>query len=310
VYSKTVVIIVAHNAIPWIDNCLGSIDLSRYKVVVVDNDSTDDTVTQIKSNYSEVVLFQQDQNLGFGQANNIGISYALKQGAEQVFLLNQDAYIVEDAIEKLIEFQKNNTEYGILSPIHLNADKTRLDRNFSNYVRYDKNPYFFSDHVIGNSLKKVYDVPFVNAAGWLISKSCLMTVGGFDPIFFHYGEDDNYCQRLRYHGFKIGILPKCYLIHDREDRAKPEVEVYSKDYYRKELRKFKVIFANVNAYDSLDFDDYTKKFKKQQLKAFLKNDRQRYNNLKAYLKAVKETLPEVKHSVKTNKKVQANYLDV
>jgi GT2 family glycosyltransferase len=295
---------------PWIDNCLGSINFSRYKVVVVDNNSTDDTVTHIKSNYSEVVLFQQDQNLGFGKANNIGISYALKQGAEQVFLLNQDAYIVEDALEKLIEFQKKNIDYGIVSPIHVNANKSKLDRNFSNYVNFNKNPHFYSDYVLGNKLRAVYDVPFVNAAGWLISKNCLMKVGGFDPIFFHYGEDDNYCQRLSYHGFKIGILPKCFLVHDREERKKPTLELYSKEYYVKELRKFKVIYANVNTFESIDYRGYINKFRRQSLKALLKRDLKKFRNLKAYLKNVNQTIPQIQNSVSNNIKAQPNYLEI
>lgn len=306
----TDIVIATYNAKPWLDKCLSSIDFNQYKVVVVDNNSTDGTIEKIKAYFPQVNLFIQDKNLGFGQANNIGISYALKQGAEHVFLLNQDAYLVDDVLEKLIKFQSRNNEYGILSPIHVNADKTKLDRNFSTYLRYDKNPHFFSDHVIGKSLKNVYEVPFVNAAGWLISKKCLMTVGGFDPLFFHYGEDDNYCQRLKYHGFKIGILPNLFLIHDREDRLKPEIEVYSKEYYQLQLRKFKVINADINTYDKSVFDKFISRFKKQKLKAYLKNDKQKFHNLKSFLKALNTTIPEIEQSVKTNIKRQPSHLDL
>src|SRR5690606_34782345 len=125
---------------------------------------------------------------------------------------NQDAYLGVECIETLVAVHKQNPEYGILSPIHTNANKDRLDRGFSNYLNYDSNRYFFSDFVLNNPRKDIYEVPFVNAAGWLISAKCLNTVGGFDPIFFHYGEDRNYCQRVLFHGFRIGIVPQAFMV--------------------------------------------------------------------------------------------------
>ena len=56
------------------------------------------------------------------------------------------------------------------------------------------------------------------AAHWLISRDCLLKVGGFSPIFPHYGEDNNYAERTIFHGFKIGIVPGAIAIHDREYR--------------------------------------------------------------------------------------------
>lgn len=306
----THIIIVTYNATPWISKCLCNINFDKYDVIIVDNNSSDETVDFIKSNYKSVILLQQEKNLGFGQANNLGISYALNHGAKYVFLLNQDAYLVDDGIEHLVAFQSKNNEYGILSPIHVNADKTKLDRNFSNYLSYDKNPYFFSDFVLGNPLKKIYDLPFINAAGWLLSKSCLKTVGGFDPLFFHYGEDDNYCQRLKYHGFEIGILPNTFIIHDRENRPKTDIKLFSKEYYARELRQFKVRYANVNNYDKPGVLKYKNRFKKQLIKAYLKNDRHKIKNLRVHLECVRQIIPEIEYSVKTNKIPQPNYLDL
>lgn len=210
------IVIVSYNGMAWLDMCLKS--CSNYPVIVVDNASTDETVSFIETNYPNVILLKQSVNLGFGQANNIGIRYALDQGAEHVFLLNQDAYLQEGSVEALLAVQKENPNYGILSPIHLNGNGNQLDRKFSNYVAYRKNPHFHSDFVLRKPLRDVYDVPFVNAAGWLLSRNLLDTIGGFDPLFYHYGEDDNYCQRALYHNFKIGIVPISFLLHDRGDR--------------------------------------------------------------------------------------------
>ena len=65
-----------------------------------------------------------------------------------------------------------------------------------------------------NKLLPIYETTFVNAAAWLISKKCLLAVGGFDPLYPHYGEDTDYIQRAQYFGFKIGIVPSVKIWHD------------------------------------------------------------------------------------------------
>ncbi|GGZ53398.1 glycosyltransferase family 2 protein [Mesonia mobilis] len=245
------VIIVTYNGMQWLERCLASVPES-YELVIVDNHSTDDTVAFIEENYPKAKLFKEKQNLGFGQANNKGIRYALKQGADYVYLLNQDAYLETDTIEKLICVYSNFPDYGILSPIHTNKNKTRLDQNFSNYLNYKSNSDFYSDFVLGKSIAEVYEVPFVNAAGWLIPKKTLITVGGFDPIFFHYGEDDNYCQRVKYHNKKIGVVPSAFMVHDREDRIKAKFKRGSKEYFSELEKKLKVNLADINNSQAMD----------------------------------------------------------
>ena len=215
--SEIRIVIVTYNGMKWLPKCLES--TKPFPVIIVDNNSTDGTVAYIQSNYPDIILLPQEVNLGFGIANNIGISYALNEDADYVFLLNQDSYLVKNCIQQMISLMNNKAEFGILSPIHLNGDGTKLDENFSSYLTYSRNSDFYSDYVLNKKKKEIYEVPFVNAAGWLLSKKLLQEVGGFDPIFFHYGEDDNYCQRANYHGFKIGVIPDSFLLHDRENRS-------------------------------------------------------------------------------------------
>src|SRR5690606_30807048 len=112
----------------WIQKSLNS--CKGYQIVIIDNNSTDGTVAFIKENFPAVYLMPQKENHGFGQANNIGVKYALEQGAEYVFLLNQDAYLHEGCLDKLIGVQKENLEYGIISPIHFNGKGSSLDEKF------------------------------------------------------------------------------------------------------------------------------------------------------------------------------------
>jgi len=242
--TEVYIIIVTYNAIPWIQQCLQS--CIEYPVVVVDNNSTDKTVAYIKENFPKVHLLPQKENLGFGQGNNLGIRYAMEQGAGYVFLLNQDAYVQEGCIEKLIAVHKKNSEFGVISPVHFNGAGTTLDSNFLLFLhRYKVAGTILSD-MFKKTENELYPTEFVNAAAWLVSRDCLEKVGGFDPLFFHYGEDRNYCQRVAYHGFKIGIIPTAAVYHDREDRPEKKIEKFSKAYYKEFERYLKVDWADVN----------------------------------------------------------------
>jgi len=246
--------------------------------------------------------------LGFGQANNLGMSYALKQGADYVFLLNQDAYLEKDTIEKLVEVHKKIDNFGILSPIHLNGTGTRLDRNFSHYLNYAGNKEFFSDYVLNKSIKTIYTVPFVNAAGWLISRECLETVGGFDPLFFHYGEDDNYCQRLNFHGFKIGVVPAARLLHDRENRDGQEISYGGRKYFQAMERQLKLKYADINKPWDSELENLIRKRKTALLKTTIKLDFKRASFFKSEYLILKRLKSKVLFSRKTNKLQGLHYL--
>ncbi|HOT65137.1 MAG TPA: glycosyltransferase, partial [Dysgonamonadaceae bacterium] len=96
------VIIVSYNFETWIDRCIPSIQASTLPatILVVDNASQDRTYEIIRNRYPEVVLIENKENLGFGKANNIGMRYALEKGFDYVFLLNQDAWLEPNALEK------------------------------------------------------------------------------------------------------------------------------------------------------------------------------------------------------------------
>jgi GT2 family glycosyltransferase len=205
--KKIAVVIVTFNGEIWIKKNLNSLFNSNYpiEIIIVDNASTDETIPIIKE-YNAIELIENKINLGFGKANSIGIDMALKKGADAVFLLNQDTWIFENTISNLAETLFENSNLGILSPLHYSADEITLDKNFNTYYnRFNKEEDFESLRI----------VPFVNAAAWLVSKECFSKTGYFDPIFNHYGEDRNFCERVKFHGFKIGVAKNAAICHDR-----------------------------------------------------------------------------------------------
>lgn len=219
-HSKNVYSVIAtYNGMRWIDRCLKSLfESSQHShIVVVDNGSHDNTVAFIKANFPSVQLIETEKNLGFGQANNIGLKLAKEHKADYTFLLNQDAWVEKDTIEKLMQAHIENPLLGIISPIHLTGTGEEFDRIFYDYLsQSDVKDLVTASLLHKQSFDGVITTSFVNAAAWLISIECLMKTGGFDPVFFHYGEDNNYAHRVLFKGFTIGILCNTYVFHDKE----------------------------------------------------------------------------------------------
>ncbi len=291
----------------WLEKCLASIP-AQYPVIIVDNASTDDTVQFITDHYPQHRLFAQSQNLGFGKANNLGLTHALQEGAESCFLLNQDAYLRTDTIEKLQICYENHPEFSLLSPIHFDGTDRKLDRLFSYYLQYDHNPDFYSD-AINQELKQVYEIAFVNAAGWFLPKKTLQTIGGFDPVFFHYGEDENYCHRLKYHGLKIGVVPSAAMIHDRAKRKMEDIKRYSIKDVDKRMLKIKHYVANPNVPNNeVILRKKIKEFKRKSVKNILKGNFDAYTYYRSLTKNLSNELDQIVQHVELNKTTGPHYL--
>ena len=212
--NKIYVIIVTYNAMKWIDRCLGSLRHSSVPLtpIIVDNGSQDETVNHIRTRFPEVILQVQEKNLGFGQGNNAGIRYALEHGATHVLLLNQDAWIDADMVEKLLVYDDKNS---LLSPIHLTGEGDAIDKNFRQNAIGRSNEYthYIEDQKAGIVSK--YATKEINAACWFLPREVLEQIGGFNPLFFHYAEDNDYLQRLHYHGKGVYFVSGTYCYHDR-----------------------------------------------------------------------------------------------
>lgn len=213
---KVFSVVVTYNGMRWAEKCIHSIVHSNYKItpVFIDNGSTDGTVEYIKSQLPSARFFLPDHNIGFGPANNLGIKYALENGADYILLCNQDVWFDSEVVGELIEVMAELKDFAILSPVHLNNNE-KIDPLFLSYAQKNRS---LSEHLLASNEKKIFPVPFVNAAFWLMDAAWLKKVGGFNPVFFMYGEDDNFCSRTKFYHGLIGICNGLSIIHDRGER--------------------------------------------------------------------------------------------
>jgi GT2 family glycosyltransferase len=222
------VIIISFNTIELTRNCLKSvydktIDVD-FEVIVVDNNSHDNSIKMIETEFPKVKIVSNTENLGFGKANNQGIE---KSNGKYVFLLNSDTILINNAIKILYDFMEKeaNKDVACCGGALYNNDMT----NQISYGRFPtiksllyyytfskiypetyKNKYFMAGILI-NDLPLIVD--YVTGADMLIRKSVLNKTGYFDKDFFLYFEETELCSRFIKGGYKNMIYPEAKIIH-------------------------------------------------------------------------------------------------
>ena len=275
---KVYCVIACYNNLKWVDSCLGSLKKSEHPIhiIIVDDASTDGSREFIKKNYPEVQLIESDQNNGFSAANNRGILKAIEQGADYLLLLNMDAWIEPDTVTVLLRIAESNPDYGIISPMHMNGAGTALDYLFSTYLEPKKCPELYSDIYTGNT-EEIYPIHSVNAAAWFVRSDIFKKIGLLDESFFMYGSDDNFVDRVKYYGYKVGVTPATNIFHDREHRI-PDINNIKTD-YQKQINRMKVIAFNPNCTSSdkifllfrKSMSDFIRNLKSMNILSALKN---------------------------------------
>ena len=303
--NKLFVIIVTYKGHRWYERCFTSLRGSSIPVqtVVIDNASGDGTMEFIREHFPEIHLIESNENLGFGRANTIGIRYALDQGCDYVFLLNQDAWVESDTFEKLVNIHQSHPEYGILGPVQVNEEKTKV---LDGVIRFLVNPdnvnkEMFSDFMMG-TIDDVYPVAEINAAAWLLPRKTLETVGGFDPLFLHYGEDWNYLSRVHYHKLKVGLTPHLHVVHDCI------VHVEQPQGYRMAFDKWLLQRASDIQYPDTQVDDMMKHYRRTALKKLFTFHKNTFMENWASYQFLRRNKESIVKSRKQNKTAGLNWL--
>lgn len=195
------IIIVNYNGDKYLLPCLESVFKSvtqyDYEIILVDNASTDQSISSISSLLDRLVLIQNTQNMGFPVANNQGIANA---NGRFVFLLNTDTVISADTLEILTNYAKAHPEAGAISP--------RL-RNRDNTIQIPGNPLIKSPYLKNTPTS----VSFISGAAFFTTMDIMKTIGGLDEAFFFYNDDIDLCIRIKKIGMEVIQLPNGDVLH-------------------------------------------------------------------------------------------------
>lgn len=204
--------IVTHNNDKVIKKCLQNIfkniNNTDFELIIVDNNSSDSTVSIIEKNFENLRLIKNNRNFGFSAAHNI----AIKLGRGKYHLvLNPDIIFTENAFEKLLNFMEKNPDVGLVSPKIILSNGSiqylckRLPSLFDFIIIRFMPKFirkFFQARIDYYEMRetgynKIMDVLFLTGAFMLIRSSVLDKVGGFDENFFMYFEDIDLCRRIK-----------------------------------------------------------------------------------------------------------------
>lgn len=230
---KIDIIILNWNGAGFIKDCLASVASVvktnfSLETIVVDNASTDDSAKTIRESFPWVKLLVNKENLGFAQGNNIGIEYALKNGADYIMLLNNDTIVDKNLIEELVKMGENDGTIGILGPKIYFAKGYEFYKN--RYQEEDKGKVIWYaggiidwdnilashrgvDEVDSGQYDKVGETDYVSGCCLIVKRKVFEKVGFLDPKYYLYYEENDFEQRAKKDGFKIVYVPKAFLWH-------------------------------------------------------------------------------------------------
>ncbi len=228
------IIVLSYNGREDTLACLRSLEHLTYRnvsVIVVDNDSTDGASAAIRSAHPNMTLIETGANLGFTGGNNVGIRYALENGADYVMLLNNDTIVAPDMLESLVATLEQNPTVGVAGPMIYYHDAPEVIWSAGGSIDWKHG----TTTMIGvNEEDKSQfgtqprPVDFVTGCALLARRSVWERVGLLDDKFFMYYEETEWCVRVTRAGYKIMHVPTSMLWHkiSTEERVSPRTFYY------------------------------------------------------------------------------------
>lgn len=263
-----------------IDSCLAEPTFYPYEIFLVDNNSTDDSLDKLREYYDKEIsrdiihVIANSENQGFAKANNLAIC---KAKGDFILLLNSDTLLKQSTIDKCMDYMTDlkNADVGALG-CKVSLATGKLDkackRSFPNPAnsfyklfgiesKSDKNNYNLDD-LDDNG---VYEIDCLVGAFMLVRKSTIDDVGPLDGDYFMYGEDIDWCYRIKEAGWKIVYFGKAEILHykggtskgvsskDLTNKKKNPKLIYHfyksmKIFYKKHYVKKYSIFTNISVY--------------------------------------------------------------
>jgi len=230
------IIVLNYNGQFWLKKLLPTLQSnylkkSKYNVelIVVDNDSTDDSVKVMQKEFKWATLVESGRNGGFAFGNNVAIK---GNQARYVMLLNSDTEFLTDGqsdLDQLVSYMDEHTDVAMVSP-RLELSDGQLDpashrgeptpwasfSYFSGLAKiFPKSKLFAQYHQTYKDLSKTHEIDACSGAAVVVRNSAIKKVGMLDDAFFMYAEDLDWCKRFRDAGYKIVFYPHIKVIHHK-----------------------------------------------------------------------------------------------
>src|SRR6185312_13634942 len=245
------IVIVSYNVEKLVLESISSIykhlhDISL-EIIVVDNNSTDNTIQAVTGKFPQVHIIRNMANVGFSEANNQGIKTAK---GDYILLLNPDTYLTDDSLVKMLAFAKTTNNNTLLAPRLLNADlslQISAWKDKSLLVMALELMRVFIDRYPLKNYSTPQQVENVAGAAMLFSKSVVNSIGYLDNELF-WMEDFDYCYRLRKAGGSVIYSPESFIIHYGGKSSTQNLKVAYANANISKLKFYKKHFSSLNTF--------------------------------------------------------------
>jgi GT2 family glycosyltransferase len=247
------IIIVNYNVKKLILDCINSVytylKCVSFEIIVIDNNSTDESIEVISRAFPEVKIIQNQINAGFSEANNQGIEAAK---GKYILLLNPDTYLIDSSLCGLISFTKEKGSEVLCAPKLLNSDRTLQhsawkDKNL--IVLFQESFRYFNSAYPAETYTLPQQVDNVSGAAMFFSKELVEKIGCLDSTIF-WMEDFDFCYRARKAGMPVYYYPSASVVHMGGQSSETNLNVmYSNlllsklKFYKKHYSKFEIFPA-------------------------------------------------------------------
>ncbi len=216
-------------------SCLASLRRLTYPacwVVVVDNGSGDGSIEAIRAEYSDIPLIETGGNLGYAGGNNVGLSWAVGQGADYALLLNNDTEVAPDFVNELVTVAEANPSVGIVGPTIYYFDRPEVIWSAGGAIDWTRGKtrmVGLDEADTGQFGRQPRPVDFVTGCALLIKSRIIQQIGMLDPRFFAYYEETEWCVRAARAGFATWHVPSAKVWHKispEQRAASPQTHYY------------------------------------------------------------------------------------
>lgn len=219
---KVCCVILTWNDIDNLTECLHSISKLTYtnlEIVVSDNGSTDGTLETLKRDFPDVTVIANGKNLFWAGGNNVGIEYAMADGAEYIFLLNNDIVVDPELVSELVHVGEKDPSIGMLGPKIYYYEDDGIDGRKIWYAGAKISRWRgVAAHVGIRSLdSKLYDAiddtDYITGCALMVKRKVVEDIGLIDPVYVAYGEDMDWSYRAGLAGYRLVYVPAAMLWH-------------------------------------------------------------------------------------------------
>ncbi|WP_272162415.1 glycosyltransferase family 2 protein [Trichococcus sp. K1Tr] len=193
---------------------LMKIQYENFKIIVVDNASANDLSALQQNLPSEIILLQSGKNLGYAGGNNVGIRWALENGADYVCVLNNDTEVDPGFLKQLVDFAEANPDYGMVGPAILEFDEPEIVQTTGAKINISKGadlPLNQGKHI--DEVEKVISCDYIGGACMLVRKEVMVKIGLIPENYFLFYEETEWCCRAKQAGYGVYCLTSAHIYH-------------------------------------------------------------------------------------------------